>query len=327
MTTKKQFISHSLHARIIHYSQWLVCLYLALQLASCASSPRINGAEEQRFPSIEAIVPEWQPLAQTETSLPDSGIAYFAGTTQQPRLRFKAVRVNLGDPSLRIVVNAETLGAGVIPSVKVSSFAAQYDCLVGINTAPFRPVSAREGEARTVVGLSIADGKVISPPQSPYDALVFYADDKAAIIKQSQYVADTASSLPIENAVGGFFTVLLGGSITENARQGQARHPRSAAGLSPDGSTLYLLVVDGRQFGSIGATEAELAAILSKLGAFDGLNFDGGGSTALALRVPGGNNAQKGRVRVVNIPIHNHIPGWERAVATCLGISILSGDD
>jgi exopolysaccharide biosynthesis protein len=123
--------------------------------------------------------------------------------------------------------------------------------------------------------------------------------------------------------VGGFFTVLRDGSITENAQQGQARHPRSAAGLSRDGSTLYLLVVDGRQFGSIGATEAELAAILNRLGACDGLNFDGGGSTALALRVPDGNSTNKSRIRVVNTPIHNHIPGWERAVATCLGIRLI----
>jgi hypothetical protein len=176
MITKKQSIFNSLYTRVVHC---LVCLCLVFLLASCASYPRINGAEEQRFPSIEAIVPEWQTLAQTETSLPDGSIAYFAGATQKPRLRFRAIRVNLSDPSLRIVVNAETLGVGVIPSVKVSSFVAHYDCLVGINTAPFRPVSAKEGEARTVVGLSIADGKVISPPQSPYDALVFYANGTA----------------------------------------------------------------------------------------------------------------------------------------------------
>lgn len=161
---------------------------LVLLLASCVSSPRINGVEEQRFPSIKIIVPEWQPLVQIDTLVPDTAIA-FAGTIQKPRLRFRAIRVNLSDPSLQIVVNAETLKAGVIPSVKVSSFVAHYNCIVGINATPFSSVSAREGEARTVVGLSIADGKVISPQQSPYDALVFYTNGKAAIIKQSEYSA------------------------------------------------------------------------------------------------------------------------------------------
>lgn len=113
------------------------------------------------------------------------------------------------------------------------------------------------------------------------------------------------------------------GSVTDNVRQRQARHPQSAASLSQEGELLYLLLVDGQQFGSIGATEAELAVILSRLVAFDGLNFDGGGSSALAIQVPDENNASKGRVRVVNTPTHNHIPGWERAVATCLGIRLV----
>jgi hypothetical protein len=288
----------------------IVCaLSVALLYASCVSSPPIDGAEALRFPVIEAVVPTWRPLAQSD------GIAYFAGTVRKPRLRFSAVKVNLAEPALHIVINDETWGAAVIPSVKVSSFVAQYDCLVGINTAPFHPVSAREGEKRTVVGLSIANGTQIAPPQSPYDALVFYASGKAAIVNQAEYAALDAAL--IANAAGGFFTVLRDGAVTENARHGQARHPRSAAGLSEDGSTLYLVVIDGRQRGSIGATEAELARILSSLGATDGLNFDGGGSTALAVR------AADGRVRVMNTPIHNHIPGWERAVASCLGIRLI----
>jgi exopolysaccharide biosynthesis protein len=64
----------------------------------------------------------------------------------------------------------------------------------------------------------------------------------------------------------------------------------------------------------VGATEEEVGVILTRLGADDGLNFDGGGSTALVLRYP------DGKIRPVNTPIHGMIPGKERAVATCLGI-------
>jgi hypothetical protein len=92
------------------------------------------------------------------------------------------------------------------------------------------------------------------------------------------------------------------------------RHPRSAAGLSEDGKTLYLLVIDGRRLSSVGATEEELAMILKQLGAWNGLNLDGGGSSVLALRFP------DGKVRAVNTPIHNRIPGMQRGVATCLGL-------
>jgi hypothetical protein len=314
-----------LHARIMRRARGCLLAAAALLLASCASSPPVQGAEEQRFPSLETIAPVWRPLVQADSPATESAVVYFAARVQKPRLRIRAVRVDLSDPAVRIVVNGARLEPGVIPAVKVSSFVAQYGCLAGINATPFRPASAREGEARTIVGLSVSDGRLISPPQSPYDALVFYADGKAAIIKQAEYNADAGTPFPAINAAGGFFTVLRGGAVVEAARRRTERHPRSAAGLSPEGGLLYLLVVDGRQFSSIGATEAELAVILSRLGATDGLAFDGGGSSALAVRVPDAGGSGAGRVRVVNTPVHNHIPGRERAVGTCLGVRLISG--
>jgi exopolysaccharide biosynthesis protein len=74
------------------------------------------------------------------------------------------------------------------------------------------------------------------------------------------------------------------------------------------------VVIDGRRAGSVGATEAETALLLRALGAADGINFDGGGSTALALRYP------DGKIRTVNTPVHGGVVGSERAVAGCLGI-------
>jgi exopolysaccharide biosynthesis protein len=140
--------------------------------------------------------------------------------------------------------------------------------------------------------------------------LVFYKDGRAVITGQSEI--DDLSL--VENAVGGFHIVLRQGRLPDAARS-SARHPRSAAGLSADGGILYLLCVDGRRPGSAGATEAELGLLLRQLGAFEGLNFDGGGSSALALR------GSDGKVRNANTPIHNGIPGGERAVAICLGLA------
>ena len=67
------------------------------------------------------------------------------------------------------------------------------------------------------------------------------------------------------------------------------RHPRTAAGVTRDGRTLLLVVVDGRQPGwSIGATLPELASLLIEAGAWTALNLDGGGSTTMWRREPGG---------------------------------------
>jgi hypothetical protein len=63
-----------------------------------------------------------------------------------------------------------------------------------------------------------------------------------------------------------------------------ARHPRTAVGLSRDSTKLYLVTVDGRSESSSGMSLAELTELLQSLGVFQGLNFDGGGSTTLVLR-------------------------------------------
>jgi exopolysaccharide biosynthesis protein len=149
--------------------------------------------------------------------------------------------------------------------------------------------------------------------------LVFYKDGRAAIAAQSEIKDHDSGS--IVNAVGGFYRILEHGELaprvqnmSDSAGAKRPRHPRSAAGISSDGRFLYLLVIDGRQIKSVGGTEAETALILRALGAYDAINFDGGGSSAMALRYP------DNTVRVVNTPIQDQIPGRERAVAGCLGI-------
>lgn len=58
---------------------------------------------------------------------------------------------------------------------------------------------------------------------------------------------------------------------------------RSAAGVSQDGKTLYLIGV-ARSGNSKGLTIKQLSAVLPQLGVFKGLNLDGGGSTAMVTR-------------------------------------------
>jgi hypothetical protein len=296
--------------RIPRFSVVFACAVLAV---SCRTlSPLTAPPEDKpvRAASPEAVLPQWEPFAEEATP----ALSFFEGRVREPRLEFWALRVDLEAPGLRIVVNgAEPDGAfqeGHIPSTTVSRFVGQYGCLAGINANPFSPVSGRVGEDRTIDGIVIAGGFLVSRPNPAFAALVFYDAGRAAIVNQ----ADLTSLEGIQNAVGGFSMVLKDGNMVAATGGNLPRHPRSAAGLSADGRYLYLLAVDGRRPGSVGVTEAELAVLLRQLGAGDGLNFDGGGSTSLALRFP------DGKVRPVNTPIHKQIPGKERGVAACLGI-------
>lgn len=70
------------------------------------------------------------------------------------------------------------------------------------------------------------------------------------------------------------------GTISRNA---EVRHPRTAVGFSRDSTTLFLLTVDGRSAGSVGVTLRELARLVRRLGAWQAMNFDGGGSTTMVI--------------------------------------------
>ena len=60
------------------------------------------------------------------------------------------------------------------------------------------------------------------------------------------------------------------------------RAPRTAVGIKPNGHVI-LMVVDGRQSHSIGATLPEMGQLLIKYGADRGVNFDGGGSSEMVI--------------------------------------------
>lgn len=82
------------------------------------------------------------------------------------------------------------------------------------------------------------------------------------------------------------------------------RNPRTAVGLSKDLNTVYLVVVDGRSTTSVGMTCTELGTALKDVGAWNALNLDGGGSSAMYVAGVGiVNKPSDGSERVVG----NHL--------------------
>jgi hypothetical protein len=66
-------------------------------------------------------------------------------------------------------------------------------------------------------------------------------------------------------------------------RFSETRHPRSAIGFSRDSATVFLVAVDGRQESADGMSLTELGDFMLSIGVYQGMNFDGGGSTALVI--------------------------------------------
>jgi len=183
-----------------------------------------------------------------------------------------------------------------------------------------------------ILGLSRSETRTVSPPRdgggegtSPDPALLI--DEKKGgrcpCALRATYAAESDLA-GVEDAVAGMGRrgSKPGTLLVENGQDRGAtaqvspaeRHPRTAAGVSRDGRTLLLLVVDGRQPGwSIGATLPELAQMMLGAGAWNAVNLDGGGSTAMWHREPG---ATAGHV--LNRPSDGHV----RPVANHLGVRV-----
>ena len=75
-------------------------------------------------------------------------------------------------------------------------------------------------------------------------------------------------------------TLIVNGEPTLVNGSGSGINPRTAIGQCADGSVL-LLVIDGRQINSIGATFADVIEVMLEYGAVNAYNLDGGSSTVL----------------------------------------------
>lgn len=180
----------------------------------------------------------------------------------------------------------------------------------------------RPGGPADILGLSLGSRGLVSPPRVVAahgdPALLIYADGRARIA----YVeADDLDGVVCavagigdtdDRTITGTLLVEAGKNTSATARVApRVRHPRTAAGVTADGRTLILLVIDGRQPGhSVGATLPELADLLVGFGAHDAVALDGGGSTSFHLRRPDGsivtNRPSAGRWR----PVANHLGVW-----------------
>jgi hypothetical protein len=161
---------------------------------------------------------------------------------------------------------------------------------IPVNGATLAGYGDRATEVRAMASGDTVRVLLSTLPRSPFGApLTLVIGGWPRILQDGKDVAADAATVE--------------GTISRNA---ETRHPRTAIGFSRDSSTLFLLVVDGRSQRSVGTTLIELAALMRQLGAWNAMNFDGGGSTTMVI---GGT--------VVNAPSD---PAGEREVGSALAV-------
>ena len=245
-----------------------------------------------------AKISRWTPIFQ--------GVELCSASTDRPRpLQVRAVRVNLRSRDIQFLVTPSNGEAPKDASARTTSeFLAEFKCQVALNGSVFDVFAKQRGDPMDVEGLSLSRGDLYSPPNQ-YDALLMGTNNRAWIDRAP---VETRSAY---NGLSGFYALLINGQNNGTSKPPQ---PRSAVGVDRRGRYLILVTIDGRQPGySEGVTTAEAAEWMRKLGTYNALNLDGGGSTALVIE---GTN---GLPVVLNCPCGPPV-GRERRVANHLGV-------
>ncbi|HMR18977.1 MAG TPA: phosphodiester glycosidase family protein [Sphingobacterium sp.] len=141
-------------------------------------------------------------------------------------------------------------------------------------------------------------------------------DGLAFVATRDEYPAIAATGI-IKEAVGGSVPLVRDGNVI--IQSDNTIEPRTCIGISADGKKVYMMAVDGRNFWySNGMLFEELGHCLKALGAANGINLDGGGSTTFFIRNTPDFSTDRFEIR--NWPTDGG--GRERAVAN--GLLIIS---
>ncbi len=193
--------------------------------------------------------------------------------------KYKGVMLIVNDPSKVFVgtipdFDKEKSGKTVTQMVK------DNNCVAGINAGGFDDPGGI-GKGGVPLGIVISEGKLkYGGLNSTYDMCGF---DKEGKLHVGKMTGKQALDKGIRDAVSFGPTLIVNGNPSEISGTAGGWNPRTAIGQRADGSVL-LLVIDGRQSDSIGATYGDLIQEMLKFEAINAYNLDGGTSSHMVYK-------------------------------------------
>lgn len=225
--------------------------------------------------------------------------------TQKASSYIHIAKIDLHCPNLELVVS-EPQDNGLT----VSEFAQKHQTDIAINGSFYRT-------DLMPIGLTIANGKQWKKTRD-FTNKVFFACDrknrcfiekKGTLSKVDPKWHIAISGWQSFEAKSGKFECAKTDNVGCKPNIFESRHPRTMLGLDKSKRWLYLVVVEGRQFGFAGMSLDELAELAQSLHLEQALNLDGGGSSVMVV----------GEKRQSDLPF---LQTNERNIANHLGVKI-----
>lgn len=160
--------------------------------------------------------------------------------------------------------------------INVPAICDKYGATLAINAGGFEDIGG-VGNGGTPLGIVMSEGQLkYGNVNSSYDLIGF---DNNNVFVIGQMTGQQAIDRGIRDAVSFGPFLILNGTPLEVSGMGGGLNPRTAIGQRADGAVL-LLIIDGRQTHSLGASMNDLINVMLDFGAVNAANLDGGTSSA-----------------------------------------------
>lgn len=182
------------------------------------------------------------------------------------------------DPS-RVVLgcNPDMLGA---KGYTVAQYVEMFDAVAGINGGGFEDPNG-QGNGSMPDCAIVSGGEIYCSWQGIGKG--FVGIDQNNILQVGFTGTEELKTRQIRDGTGYGPVLVANGESVDPDKLNSGLNPRTAIGQRSDGAIL-LLVIDGRQPNSLGATYADEAEIMMRFGAVNACNLDGGSSSLLWFR-------------------------------------------
>ena len=232
-----------------------------------------DSADEQAAAPAEAV-PQPDPA---NLAISEDGIDVY----QVHGATFNGWMMIVHDPS-RVAVGVCRENFNSQPGMRLKEIAERYGAVAAINGGGFSD-DGGVGNGGKPLGLVIADGKVLNKARVNADHAVVVGFNQDNVLIVGKLSSEQAVEKGLRDALAFGPALVVNGEASEVKGSSSGLNPRTAIGQRADGAVL-MLVIDGRQASSLGATYADMITVLLEYGAVNAVNLDGGSSSLMCYK-------------------------------------------
>ena len=184
---------------------------------------------------------------------------------------------------MMVILDPSRVTMGSIPSsyggrgYTVEQYVKHFDAVAGINGGGFYDPDGR-GNGSIPDSMVVYDGKIYYEENGCSTGFVGF--DSQYILHVGKFTAEDIRAKGIQYGVCFGPILVVNGEMASPSTLASGVNPRTAIGQRSDGAIL-MLVIDGRQVSSLGATYTDVAEIMLSYGAVNACNLDGGSSSMM----------------------------------------------